>query len=209
MYATSSRLFTAFLGSRIARKKKIPLYLDIRDIFVDTIKDLLPSKVSLLAKPIFSLIERYSFSRAQRINLVSEGFKGYFLERYPKGDFRWFTNGIDEEFLDNPLIDVDTTDRKVNILYAGNIGEGQGLHEILPKLSASLKKIASFTVIGSGGKLKQLEESIKYSDVKLLPPVDRMQLIVEYNRADVLFLHLNDYAAFKKVLPSKIFEYAA
>lgn len=27
--------------------------------------------------------------------------------------------------------------------------------------------------------------------------------------ADVLFLHLNDYAAFRKVLPSKLFEYAA
>jgi glycosyltransferase involved in cell wall biosynthesis len=30
-----------------------------------------------------------------------------------------------------------------------------------------------------------------------------------YREADVLFLHLNDYKAFKRVLPSKIFEYAA
>ena len=29
-----------------------------------------------------------------------------------------------------------------------------------------------------------------------------------YQEADYLFLHLNDYDAFKKVLPSKIFEYA-
>jgi hypothetical protein len=35
--ATSSRLFTAFLGARISRKKQIPLYLDIRDLFVDTV----------------------------------------------------------------------------------------------------------------------------------------------------------------------------
>ena len=38
VFATSSRLFTAFLGARISKAKKIPLYLDIRDIFVDTIK---------------------------------------------------------------------------------------------------------------------------------------------------------------------------
>ena len=31
----------------------------------------------------------------------------------------------------------------------------------------------------------------------------------EYKQADILFLHLNDYEAFTKVLPSKIFEYAA
>ena len=72
-----------------------------------------------------------------------------------------------------------------------------------------MKGRASFTVIGSGGKLKELEESIKHSSITLLPPVNREQLIVEYNGADVLFLHLNDYPAFEKVLPSKIFEYAA
>ena len=32
---------------------------------------------------------------------------------------------------------------------------------------------------------------------------------MEYRSADVLFLHLNDYEAFKHVLPSKVFEYAA
>ena len=30
-----------------------------------------------------------------------------------------------------------------------------------------------------------------------------------YNKSDFLFLHLNDYDAFKKVLPSKIFEFGA
>jgi glycosyltransferase involved in cell wall biosynthesis len=30
-----------------------------------------------------------------------------------------------------------------------------------------------------------------------------------YREADILFLHLNDLAAFRKVLPSKLFEYAA
>jgi glycosyltransferase involved in cell wall biosynthesis len=39
--------------------------------------------------------------------------------------------------------------------------------------------------------------------------MSRDELIKEYLAADVLFLHLNDYEAFKKVLPSKIFEYAA
>ena len=48
--ATSSRLFTAFLGARISRKKKIPLYLDIRDLFVDTVPNVLSSNKSLISK---------------------------------------------------------------------------------------------------------------------------------------------------------------
>ena len=41
VYATSSRLFTAYLGAVVSKKMNIPLYLDIRDIFLDTIKDIL------------------------------------------------------------------------------------------------------------------------------------------------------------------------
>src|SRR5690606_17398479 len=43
--ASSSRLFTAYLGYSIAKKQRIPLYLDIRDIFTDTMKDVLKSTV--------------------------------------------------------------------------------------------------------------------------------------------------------------------
>ena len=43
VFATSSRLMTAALGAWIARRKHAALYLDIRDMFVDTIGDVLPA----------------------------------------------------------------------------------------------------------------------------------------------------------------------
>jgi glycosyltransferase involved in cell wall biosynthesis len=214
VYATSSRLFTAFLGARVASKKRLPFYLDIRDIFVDTIKDVLSPKIALFAKPVFSLIEQYTFKRAQRINLVSRGFKQYFEQRYPETEYRWYTNGIDKEFLEVETIEVtDPIQPKIlKVIYAGNMGEGQGLHNILPKLAKMLEGRVEFNVIGDGGRKTQLEDALtsnSVTNVKLLPPVNRDELITCYQKADILFLHLNDYPAFKKVLPSKIFEYAA
>ncbi|WP_152907219.1 glycosyltransferase, partial [Pseudomonas aeruginosa] len=47
------------------------------------------------------------------------------------------------------------------------------------------------------------------TNVEMTSPVPRSELIAAYQKADVLFLHLNDYDAFRKVLPSKLFEYAA
>ena len=41
VFASSSRLMTAFLGALIARKKGIKLFLDIRDLFFDTMQDVL------------------------------------------------------------------------------------------------------------------------------------------------------------------------
>ncbi len=67
-------------------------------------------------------------------------------------------------------------------------------------------------LIGDGGRRAALEAGIAaagVTNVELRKPAQRDQLIEQYRAADVLFLHLNAHAAFEKVLPSKIFEYAA
>ncbi len=215
VYATSSRLLTAALGAYVSNRNSIPLYLDIRDIFVDTIKDVLPRKITMLATPIFSLLERWTIKKASKVNLVSQGFQPYFEDKYPTQKFCYFTNGIDSIFMDKAISlpgGRGDSDRPISVLYAGNFGEGQGLHNIVPALAKRLEGRAHFRLIGDGGRRKKLEDEIAGFDcnnVSLLPPVKRNALLVEYQSADVLFLHLNDYDAFRKVLPSKVFEYAA
>lgn len=214
VFATSSRLMTAFLGAWIAARKGARLYLDIRDIFVDTLKDVLPSRLAGVVTPCFSLLERWTLGRADRINLVSRGFAEYFGSRYPGKSFSFFTNGIDEEFLTSApaLPRVRRAEEPLTVLYAGNLGEGQGLHKIVPELALRMGDRVRFRIIGDGGRKAALASALdRYglTSVELLPPMARDRLLLAYRDADVLFLHLNDYDAFKKVLPSKIFEYAA
>jgi glycosyltransferase involved in cell wall biosynthesis len=207
VYASSSRLFTAYLGYRIASKRKIPLYLDIRDIFVDTIKDVFPNPlVKKIVLPFMSFIENKTFSYASHINLISGGFRKYF-QKFNVPAITEFTNGIDPVFLDATKAILSKENRVRTILYAGNIGEGQGLHRIIPEAAKALGESFQFRIIGDGGaKFKLMNAIDGLSNVKLLPPVSREMLIEEYNAADFLFMHLNDYDAFKKVLPSKVFE---
>jgi glycosyltransferase involved in cell wall biosynthesis len=212
VFATSSRLFTAFLGAQIAKSKRLPLYLDIRDIFVDTIKDVLNPKLAFIIKPLLTVIEKYTFSNAKHINLVSKGFNDYFSSRYPKPNYSFFTNGIDSEFLNFPKETANSVNSKKikTVLYAGNIGEGQGLNTIIPKLARLAGSQYHFKVVGDGGRKPILMQSSQgVENISFHPPVSREELIEEYLQADILFLHLNDYSAFEKVLPSKIFEYAA
>lgn len=211
VFATSSRLFTAYLGLVIARKQRIPLYLDIRDIFVDTMDDVLKSKlVNTAVLPFLKVIEKRTFSYATHINLISEGFKSYF-EKYKNPNFSFFTNGIDDVFLNNNNISSSNESDVMTITYAGNIGEGQGLHKIVPHAAAKLGEKYKFRIIGDGGAKNILNEEIDklgVTNVELTPPVSREELLEIYRDSDFLFLHLNDYDAFKKVLPSKIFELA-
>lgn len=209
---TSSRLMTAALAAGLSVTKRAPLYLDIRDIFVDTINDLFPGWIARLSVGPFSILERLTIKRASVVNLVSGGFGPYFAARYPGKRLTFHTNGIDEEFLDVPAGHGSAGTTPLTVLYAGNIGEGQGLHLILPDLARRLAGKVHFRILGDGGrhgKLLSELETHKITNVEVLPPVPRQTLLDEYQRADVLFLHLNDVEAFKKVLPSKLFEYAA
>jgi glycosyltransferase involved in cell wall biosynthesis len=214
VFATSSRLMTAALGAWIARRKDAALYLDIRDLFVDTIGDVLAPPAAWPASRLFSVLERWAVRRADRVNLVSRGFEDYFRRRYGELPLSWFTHGIDAEFLDLPggKRAPAAAGTVATILYAGNIGEGQGLHDILPGMARALRARARFVVIGDGGRRKALEAALAAAgvdNVELRPPVSRSALLEAYRAADVLFLHLGAHRAFEKVLPSKLFEYAA
>lgn len=217
VFATSSRLMTAVLGAWVARRTGARLYLDIRDIFADTIKDLLSGPAATMVSRVASSLERYALHRADKVNLVSPGFLGYFQARYPQQRFSCITNGIDDEFIfagptERRLSPRQGGPETLGVVYAGNIGEGQGLRQIVPPLARVLGGRVRFTIIGDGGRRRELEAAIAVAGVTnavVLPPVGRDQLIAAYRASDVLFLHLNDYPAFDRVLPSKLFEYAA
>ena len=133
VFASSSRLFTAYLGYSIAKKNKLPLYLDIRDIFTDTLNDVLSNKVVKIGLlPVLRKIEKKVFNYATHINLISAGFKSYF-DKYKASNYSYFTNGIDNEFIHESTYEDLLPDTPIAITYAGNIGEGQGLHKIIPE----------------------------------------------------------------------------
>ncbi|MBC3786088.1 glycosyltransferase family 4 protein [Spirosoma utsteinense] len=216
--ASSSRLFTAFLGARLARKRRVALFLDIRDLFRETILEILRNRwfTKLLAvlglNPFLWFVEQYTFGYAAHINLVSEGFRSYF-KRFPQATYSYYTNGIDEEFRAIPPSKNLIGPASVKtILYAGNIGEGQGLHTIIPQAARQLGKGYRFVVIGDGGAIHKLKSAIEeegVDTVELRAPISRRALAGAYQEADYLFVHLNDLAALTRVLPSKLFDYGA
>jgi hypothetical protein len=210
VYASSARLFTGFLGARIANSKKIPLFLDIRDIFTENIRDIFKNKaIKSVILPIFKRIEKYTIQSASHINFVSEGFRNTF--DYFNGKITFFTNGIDDIFLGVNYEKSYSSKPKI-ITYAGNIGEGQGLEKIIPQVAKALAGKYIFNIIGDGGTKNKLSRKLldlQVDKVNLIPPVNQEDLIKYYQESDYLFLHLNKYKAFEKVLPSKIFEYGA
>lgn len=207
--ATSSRLMTASLGAWVAKRRDSMLYLDIRDLFTDTMEDVLAKTPLRGLLPGFRVLERWTFRAARQMNVLSAGFLPHIQRVAPGITPSVYTNGIDPMFVEMDFTQSIPTEKPV-VLYAGNMGEGQGLDRIVPEVAAAMPGV-QFKLIGDGGRRSVLMESVEHlalKNVEILNPVARDALMEEYRQADVLFLHLNAYQAFHKVLPSKIFEYA-
>jgi glycosyltransferase involved in cell wall biosynthesis len=215
LIGTSSRLMTALLTFFCSRIQNIKFYIDIRDIFSETIADIFSLKNKILGffiGKVFFFFEKKVLESASGVNVVSEGFPEYF-ENLGIDTSKWsfFSNGIDQEFQNITLPQNNVKKKIKTILYAGNIGGGQGMEKIIPDILKGLDSHYHFLIIGDGSALEKLKGSIpnsKVSNIEFLFPVDRSKLVKYYLEADILFLHLNNIPAFKRVLPSKIFEYS-
>lgn len=219
IFATSSRLGTGFLGFLLSKITRKPLFLDIRDIFSDNLSSLSFFKgvIGMVLMNLFSRIESKAISCAHWVNFVSPGFFSYPHIKKLKKEINLFTNGIDDIFLKNRFeLKKITIEKKhyrpIKILYAGNIGFGQGLELIVLPLAEHFKGRILIQLIGDGSSVKLVKSGIdknKLKNIHLIPPVNRSELLDYYNDADIFFLQLNNIPAFKKVLPSKIFDYGS
>ncbi len=210
VFATSSRLMTASLGAWVAKQTNSKLYLDIRDLFTDTMSNIFAKKPLQILMPIFYKLEKWTFCSADKLNVVSAGFLDHIKKIIPNLSPSVYTNGVDKIFLKKDF-STNQTKPKPLVLYAGNIGDGQALHKIIP-LAANEFNDIQFRVIGDGSARELLTNNFLFksqTNIELSKPVLRHELIEEYKKADILFIHLDKYKAFQKVLPSKIFEYAA
>ena len=216
LIGTTSRLMTGVLTWISAKLLRRKYYIDLRDIFSETISDLFALKsgfFSTFFRYIFSFLDKQVLNSAAGVNVVSKGFPEYFEKKgINTSNWSFFPNGVDEEFLDFPASVKKPSKNVKTILYAGNIGNGQGLDTVIPDIAKRLGESYRFVIIGDGGAISLLRTAIQresISNVEILSPVGRAELIKYYMCADIMFLHLNNVPAFRRVLPSKIFEYTA
>ena len=214
---TGGRLGTNSIGHIISRFSGRPHFVEMRDIFSDNIKSILaPTFITRPVIRILELWEKNILQHAKWINFVSPGFLDYFKNDNIANKTRFYTNGIDPIFIQQQNNFVYNKQEMKNpclrLLYAGNIGWGQRLEKIIVPLALRFPNEIEFILVGNGNAVRILDESIVkngITNITIVNPVPREKLIEYYQKADVLFVHLDHIPAFSKSIPSKIFEYCS
>lgn len=214
MNYSTSPVFHALPGLWFAKKKGIPFYIYVLDLWPDSFKSVTKINSKLLEKALQKICD-YIYKNSEKIFVASKGFvnpiasRGISLEKivfwpqYAEDFYR----PIDRELAKMPEI---PDDGKFNAVFAGNFGYAQGL-EVLPDVAKLIKENGDnirICMVGDGRFKPNLLELIKEKDVEDVfcfvekQPASRVPEIMAY--CDAAMITLQDDPLFAQTIPAKL-----
>ena len=218
--ATSGPFFCGWVGVFISKIRRLPLFLEIRDLWPESISavDAMRSKAVL---QMLERFERWMYRAARHIVTVGEGYRQGLVKRGVESErISVVMNGVDRERFhpmakDRMFADqLGVTDRFV-ITYCGTVGMAHGLNVVLRAAALLLahgRQEFVFLLVGNGAEYRDLRARAvqqRLHNVIFTGSLDRSLIPNVLSLSDVCFVHLRKSKTFETVMPSKIFEAAA
>ena len=197
--------------------RRVPIVLDIQDMWPDTLKAtgmISNSRLLGFVSKVCNLI----YSGVTKIVVLSPGFKDLLIDRgVPENKIEIIYNWADEDVLitktgERPQDMVSIEGFKV--LFAGNVGQAQGLDVVLDAALLLKDDVPNihFLVLGRGLKLddlKRREKELNLGNVHFFPAVGMEKVGSFLGFADALLIHLNSDPLFEITIPGKTQAYMA
>ncbi|WP_423334776.1 glycosyltransferase family 4 protein [Neobacillus sp. 19] len=209
----------ALPGVWFAKKRNIPCYLYVQDLWPENVEIITGITNKTIIGSIGKMVD-YIYKRCTKIYTTSNSFKESIEKRGVPSDKVEYWPQYAEDFyipIEKTTIDEIPDDGVFNIIFAGNIGNAQGL-DILPKTAVLLKKSnlkrnIRFNIIGDGrykDTLVNLVNSANLSDMFNFIPKQPATRIPQFMAAnDAAFLCLTDSPLFAMTIPAKLQSYMA
>ena len=193
-------LLCAMVKKKLSKKYKrnVPFVYNLQDIFPDSLVHTgLTKKGSLLWK-IGRKVEDKIYRAADKIVVISEGFKKNIMEKgVPEEKIVIIENWIDVNEVvyvpreENKLFDKYNLDRnKFYICYSGNIGHTQNMDMLLDtaKRIAEVNNDIMFVILGEGAAKAHVSERVeneKIENIILLPFQDYSDIAHVFSLGDM------------------------
>lgn len=204
VYSSSTPPTQGILAALVSKKlskrygKNVPFVYNLQDVFPDSLVNTgMAHKGGLLWK-IGRKIEDFTYNHADKIIVISQGFKRNIMEKgVPEEKIEVISNWIDLDSVhpvarkDNTLIPEFGIDpNKFIVVYAGNFGAAQGA-DIVLKAAKELveEKDIQFVIFGGGPyfeEAKKEAEGLENVFIHELMPQDRVSEV--YSLGDVALI---------------------
>jgi glycosyltransferase involved in cell wall biosynthesis len=215
--ATSPQFLTAVAGYAVARMKRVPFVLEVRDLWPASIVDVGAMHPGSSVVRALEAAERFLYRHADHIVVVTDSFVDAIAAHgIPRDKISVVKNGVDLEMFRPGPTEGGVRERlglrdKFVAAYIGTHGMAHGLGTILE--AASLLRHDDryrFLLIGDGAEKRGLQQraaSQGLTNVLFLDQLPHEAIPDHVRAADVTLVLLRDRALFRSVIPSKIFEF--
>lgn len=193
-------LLCAIVAKKLSKKnrKKVPYIYNLQDIFPDSLVSTGMAKKGSILWKIGRKIEDYTYRSADKIIVISEGFKRNIMAKgVPEEKIEVIPNWIDLDSVhpvsreQNKLINefgIDSS--KFLVVYAGNFGAAQGA-DIILKVAEELNDNSDvmFVLFGGGAyfdEAKKAAEKLSNVFIHELMPANRIAEV--YSLGDVALI---------------------
>ncbi|MCA0985186.1 glycosyltransferase family 4 protein [Halobacillus yeomjeoni] len=214
-----SPMTQALPGVWYAKKRQIPCYLYVQDLWPENVEIITGIKNKQIIGSIGKMVD-YIYKRCTKIFTTSNSFVDSIIKRnVPKEKVEYWPQYAEEFYkpLERKKINEIPSDDTFNITFAGNIGNAQGL-EILPKAALLIKEKkvnakVRFNIVGDGRykeTLVSIVNSYKVSDMFNFidkQPANKVPELLA--SSDAAFLSLTSDPLFSMTIPAKLQSYMA
>lgn len=222
LIASSPPFLPHLSGALAARAMRVPLVLEIRDLWPDYLVDMGMLGADTTPARLLFRLERALLKRAHAVSVVTESFRRRVIAKgVPESVVRILPNGVDLNFYrqrDHASSEHSQGRRRAEefvIGYLGNFGAGQDLSVIL----SAIKQVAStgirlrLIMTGDGPQRDRLIKQagdLRLDDiVTITGPIAKERTVDFYSECDACIVPLANVPVFQETVPSKIFEIMA
>lgn len=214
-----SPMTQALPGIWYAKKRKIPCYLYVQDLWPENVEIITGITNQYFIGKIGKMVD-YIYKNCTKILTTSKSFIQAIEKRgVPIENIKYWPQYAEDFYMpmEKKNIAEMPKNNAFNIIFAGNIGNAQGL-DILPRTAVLLKrdkleKKIHFNIVGSGRYKEILIELVKKNNVTemfhFIPnqPTTRIPEFIAAN--DAAFISLAENPLFAMTIPAKLQSYLA
>ena len=214
--ASSPQFFAGLAGWLVSRRLRRPFVLEIRDLWPESIVQVGAMRRGALIR-LLERLETFLYRTADHVVVVSPAFRSHIEARgVPSERITVLPNGVDPEWFEPvPRAEVEALRAELGLggkfvaSYLGTVGMAHGVEIMLEAARKCDDPDVVFLVVGAGaewGRLREAADSGGLPSFRVLPKQPRDRIRFFYALSDVSIVHLKDRPAFRKVIPSKMFE---
>ena len=219
--ATSPQFFCGWTGVVVSWLRGVPLILEIRDLWPESIVTVGAMRRHSLAVRALEWLETRMYAAARHVVTVGDGYRERLCAKgVPPEKITVISNGIDREAFQPRAPDPALRERwglgeRFVCAYVGTIGMASGLDVVLRAarlLAERGRHDVHFLIVGDGAVRAELEAEaarLGLRNVGFTGRLEKALIPATLASVDVCLVHLKKRDLFTTVMPSKIFEAAA